>query len=200
MLVALRGWDRDEARARLRDAPDRSGLYQEQVADVVRNLVPDGFTPWRGYDERLHSAAESTTAEKAVTAVAAPAGRRTGPVEVTVPFASEPLQIISRIIPGRVTMTVRGEVDLDTAPQLRQKMTDVLSHGPEASLHLDLSGVSFMDSAGLLALFTARRTARLMGGDLVLTRTSPQVARLLAVTGAELAVGLPDCAKSGVSA
>lgn len=132
--------------------------------------------------------------------LAAPAGRRTGPVEVTMPFASEPLQIISRIIRGRVTMTVRGEVDLDTAPQLRQEMTVRLSHGSERSLHLDLSGVSFMDSAGLLALFTARRTARMLGGDLVLTRTSPQVDRLLTVTGAEFAVELPDGAESGVSA
>jgi len=38
VLVALRGWDPDEARARLRDAPDKSGLYQKQVADVVMNL------------------------------------------------------------------------------------------------------------------------------------------------------------------
>jgi len=33
------------------------------------------------------------------------------------------------------------------------------------------------------ALLVARRTARLLGGDLILTRTSPQVARLLDLLG-----------------
>jgi anti-sigma B factor antagonist len=107
------------------------------------------------------------------------------------PFASQPLQITSRITPGRITMTVRGEVDLDTAPQLGQEMSDRLSHGADPRLYLDLSGVSFMDSAGLLALLTGQRAARLLGGELVLTGTSSQVARLLSVTGAEFAVEVP---------
>ena len=96
-------------------------------------------------------------------------------------FLPEPLQIISRIAPERVTMTVRGEIDMATAQQFRHEMTDFLS--PSAILHLDLSGVTFMDSTGVQAMLVVQRTARLLGGDLVLTRTSPQVARLVDLMG-----------------
>jgi anti-anti-sigma factor len=87
-------------------------------------------------------------------------------------FLVEPLQIISRIAPERVTMTVRGEIDMATAQQFRHEMTDFLSHS--AMLQLDLSGVTFMDSTGVQAMLVVHRTARLLGGDLVITRTSPQ--------------------------
>ena len=80
-------------------------------------------------------------------------------------------------------MVVRGEVDLATAPKLQQALADRLSHGPPSILRLDLSGVSFMDSTGLHALLVAQRAARLLGGDLVLVAISPQVTRLLEITG-----------------
>jgi anti-sigma B factor antagonist len=98
-------------------------------------------------------------------------------------FATEPLQIISRVLPGCVTMIVRGEIDLDTAPQFSHALADRLSNGPSTTLRLDLSGVSFMDSTGLHAMVMGQRLARLLGGDLVLAGTSRQVDRLLAVTG-----------------
>jgi anti-anti-sigma factor len=98
-------------------------------------------------------------------------------------FAPEPLQIISRITPERITMTVRGEIDLATAAQFRDAMTDHLAHGPANVMHLDLSGVSFMDSTGVQAILVVHRTARLLGGELVLARTSPQVARVLDLMG-----------------
>jgi len=109
----------------------------------------------------------------------------------TMSFHPDSFQIISRITPGPVTMAVRGEVDLATAPELRRQMTDRLAHASTSTLHLDLSGVSFMDSSGLLVLLGAQRRARLLGGDVVLTRTSPQVARLLDLAGVPFSVELP---------
>jgi anti-anti-sigma factor len=43
--------------------------------------------------------------------------------------------------------------------------------------------VSFIDCAGVQALLVVQRTAQLLGGDLILTRTSPQVARLVDLLG-----------------
>jgi anti-anti-sigma factor len=100
-------------------------------------------------------------------------------------FATEPLQIVSRVLPGSVTMIVRGEIDVATAPQFSQALTDRLSSGPSATLCLDLSGVSFMDSAGLHAMVMGQRLAQQFDGDLVVTGTSPQVSRLLAIMGVE---------------
>jgi anti-sigma B factor antagonist len=102
-----------------------------------------------------------------------------------VSIASKPLQILSLITPERITMTVRGEIDLATAPQLRHAMTDHLEHG-SASLHLDLSGVTFMDSSGVQAMLAVQRRARPRGSDLILFRSSPQVNRLLELMGLEL--------------
>ena len=98
-------------------------------------------------------------------------------------FVSQDLKIISRIAPERITMTVRGEIDITTAPEFRHAMTDHLWHGPATTLHVDLSGVSFMDSSGVQAMLAVQRTARLMGGGLIVTRTSPHVYRLLSLMG-----------------
>jgi anti-sigma B factor antagonist len=106
------------------------------------------------------------------------------------PFAEAPLQILTEITATSSSMTVRGEVDLATAPQLRHAITDRLSQGPSPTLRLDLGGVSFMDSTGLKVLLAGQRTARLLGGDLVLTAASPQVARLLQIIGAPLTLDI----------
>jgi len=100
-------------------------------------------------------------------------------------FASRPLQIISLVTPERITMIVNGEIDMATAPQFRDAMTDHLGHGSPTSMHLDLSGVTFMDSAGVYAMLAAKRRARLRRSDLVLARSSPRVNRLLDLMGLE---------------
>ena len=109
-------------------------------------------------------------------------------------FVAQDLQIICRITLGRITVTVRGEVDLATAPQLRDQLTDRLADAPAHTLHLDLSGVSFMDSSGLLVLLGTQRRARLLGGDLVLTRTSPSMDRLFDLAGVPFSVDAGDAA------
>ena len=115
-------------------------------------------------------------------------------------FASTPLQILSLITPERTTMTVHGEIDMATAPQLRHVMTNQLRHGLVTSLHLDLAGVTFMDSSGAYALLAVQRTARLLGGDLVLTRSSPQVGRLLALLALESAFPVEPTAATAAGA
>ena len=58
---------------------------------------------------------------------------------------------------------VSGEVDVCTEAQLQQALLQIMrEHG--ARLLLDVSGVSFMDCAGLRALLTTRRRAELHGG------------------------------------
>jgi anti-anti-sigma factor len=54
--------------------------------------------------------------------------------------------------PGVVTIRVRGEIDLATAPQLEACLLDVEGR----VVDLDLSGVTFCDGAGLRVLDQAR--------------------------------------------
>jgi len=110
--------------------------------------------------------------------------------EVTMSFAVTPLKILADVTSTRTTIHVRGEIDLATAPQFRRELEHWLSHGP-SEVWVDLSGVSFMDSAGVHALLIALRTAHLIGSRIALTNTSPQVDRLLAVTGVVLLAARP---------
>jgi anti-anti-sigma factor len=84
------------------------------------------------------------------------------------------------IWPGPV-VTVSGEIDIQSGPQLRDQLLCAMRlHG--ARLALDLTGVTFMDCAGINALLAARRRAQLEGGWLRVIRASPRVERVLELT------------------
>ncbi len=85
--------------------------------------------------------------------------------------------------PGVVTVVVTGEVDLDTAPTVRDEVLRHLREG--ATVHLDLGDVTFMDSSGLHVLLATTRRAALVGAELRLVRVSPRVQRLLVLTGTD---------------
>ncbi|MEW2291277.1 STAS domain-containing protein [Streptomyces sp. NPDC006743] len=81
----------------------------------------------------------------------------------------------------RTTIAVSGEVDLQTCPQLAQAA--FIAATENETLHLDLSGVSFMDSSGLNLLVLLRRRLQAKGGRLTVTGLQPQPAHLLQLTG-----------------
>jgi anti-sigma B factor antagonist len=82
---------------------------------------------------------------------------------------------------GGVTVVTLGEVDLETAPRLREEVLQHLRSG--VTVRLDLGGVTFMDSSGLQALLASFRRASLVGAELQLVRLSSRVQRLLELTG-----------------
>jgi len=81
---------------------------------------------------------------------------------------------------GRTVVTVIGDVDLATAPDLRTRLADLAVRGPH--LVVDLDGVDLLDSTGLGVLVGARRRARQAGGDLALVCSEGRLADLLAAT------------------
>ena len=82
---------------------------------------------------------------------------------------------------GAAVVRVTGEIDILTAPQLRETLLGHLS--PTApNLAVDLSGVTFIDSTGLSVLVNALRRARSFGGDVRLVLPSEQVAKVLELT------------------
>ena len=58
--------------------------------------------------------------------------------------------------PGGVLVTVRGELDMLTVPELRSVLDAVIDGGPRRVV-LDLTEVSFIDSVSLAAIVNARR-------------------------------------------
>lgn len=82
---------------------------------------------------------------------------------------------------GVVVVVVQGEVDLYVAPKFEESLARAgASQAP--SIVVDLDRVDFMDSAGVHVLLQFWNSCRI-GTHLALTPGSPQVRRLLEVTG-----------------
>ena len=75
-----------------------------------------------------------------------------------------------------------GEVDSSSAPALRSRLDEVLDAGV-TELTIDLTGVSFLDSAGLCVLAAAHRRAVPSGIRLRVLASSRAVIRPMQITG-----------------
>jgi anti-sigma B factor antagonist len=78
-------------------------------------------------------------------------------------------------------LTLTGEVDVHTAPALREALIAAEARG--LAVIVDLSGVPFMDSTGLGVLIGALGRAIEDDQRLVLCAVPDRIARLLTVTG-----------------
>ena len=87
-----------------------------------------------------------------------------------------------RTVDGVTIAELAGELDLASATALREELLRLLRPG-SSRLVLDLSRVSFSDASGLAVLIGTGRRARLLGGFLRLAAVSPQVDRVLHLTG-----------------
>ena len=88
-------------------------------------------------------------------------------------------------MPGRV-IRPRGELDLSTAPALRDELLSAVravSVEDCRVIEVDLRDVSFMDVTAVSVLVLARERLVAAGGQLRLTHPARSVARLLALVG-----------------
>ena len=79
-------------------------------------------------------------------------------------------------------VAVSGEIDLFTAPEFKQRMSEPIDAG-RSQLVVDLSGTTFIDSSSLGVLIGAHRRLKLRGGSLVVVCTSDAIAKTFKVTG-----------------
>lgn len=75
-----------------------------------------------------------------------------------------------------------GELDAEDAPAVRHLLAEQILTGG-GSLVLDLSELTFIDSAGLAALIAAHKGTRSAGTSLVLAQPSAAVRKVLSLTG-----------------
>jgi anti-sigma B factor antagonist len=92
------------------------------------------------------------------------------------------LDLSARTASGVTIAELSGEVDIGSAPALREQLLRLLRPG-SSQLVIDLSKVSFCDASGLAVLVSTGRRARLLGGFLRLAAVSPQAGRVLSLTG-----------------
>ncbi|WP_268644894.1 STAS domain-containing protein [Nocardiopsis sp. EMB25] len=92
------------------------------------------------------------------------------------------LKISSRSQDDLAVVTVGGEIDLYTAPQLRSGLLEALEGGARR-LVIDMSRTEFCDSTGISVLLSAMKRSRDKGGDLELVAPKAAVVKVLEVTG-----------------
>ncbi|MFD5818555.1 STAS domain-containing protein [Streptomyces sp. NPDC127038] len=92
---------------------------------------------------------------------------------------------------GIALVTVAGELDVETAPELKDRLADQV-RGGRRHLLLDLSAVPFMDSSGINALLKAHDVAGRAGGGVCLVSPAQAVRRVLDITGVSLAIPSTD--------
>lgn len=85
----------------------------------------------------------------------------------------------------RALITLAGEIDPATAPQVRAALERCLSDGI-TTIDVDLTTVGRCDGSGLRVFLDASRHASGADASLRLHHPSPQTARLLADTGSDL--------------
>jgi anti-sigma B factor antagonist len=81
-------------------------------------------------------------------------------------------------------LAVRGELDLYTAPEFRDKLTELTETSPRG-LVVDLGATTFIDSGACRALLRAARRLASQGGRLVVINRDPEIARMFAMMGLE---------------
>jgi anti-sigma B factor antagonist len=94
----------------------------------------------------------------------------------------EPLSIDLSAEEGGVVLTVKGRVNIDSSPELRDRLLALLQKEFHAALTIDLTGVPYIDSSGLATLVEALKLARAVKTRLRL-RLQERPLYLLQVTG-----------------
>jgi len=89
---------------------------------------------------------------------------------------------LARVGASTHVATVTGELDLYTAPTLRERLWALAEDG-SGTVIVDLSGVSFIDSTALGVLAATAKLLRRHGEELVVATDDPRLVRLLEVTG-----------------
>src|SRR6202050_5032710 len=104
-------------------------------------------------------------------------------------------RIEDRMDRGLSVITVVGEIDVATAPQLRECLHSVIAQG-EATVVLDLLGVTFLDSTALGVLVGALKRCRELGGELHVVVADPRIVKIFEITGLTSVFSIADSLES----
>src|SRR3954452_12217355 len=82
----------------------------------------------------------------------------------------------------RHVVAVRGEIDLFTAPELKQKLTHAIEGG-KTRIVVDLTDTTFLDSTALGVLIVAVKRLRSRDGALAIVNVDEDIAKTFEITG-----------------
>ena len=79
-------------------------------------------------------------------------------------------------------LTLQGEIDVYTAPRLRQSIADLVTAGARLVV-VDMKDIDFLDSTGVGVLVQALRRLQARDGDLVIVVTQEKILKIFDITG-----------------
>jgi len=92
------------------------------------------------------------------------------------------LSVVTRREGVRTVISVTGEIDVYTAPTLRERLNELVAEG-EYHLVVDMAGVDFLDSTGLGVLVGGLKRARSHEGTLQLVCDQEKILKVFRITG-----------------
>ena len=100
---------------------------------------------------------------------------------------------------GIKVVTVEGEIDIYTAPRLRELLIDLASKG-SYQLIVDLEKVGFLDSTGLGVLVGGLKRVRPHDGWLDLACTQERILKIFKITGLTKVFGIYQSVDQAIAA
>ncbi|MGN6252371.1 MAG: STAS domain-containing protein [Marmoricola sp.] len=92
------------------------------------------------------------------------------------------LSLETRDVDGRTIVTVGGEIDVYTAPRLRDEISDLVGQGRHR-LIIDMEKVDFLDSTGLGVLVGGLKKVRAHDGSMELICGQDRLLKIFRITG-----------------
>ena len=100
---------------------------------------------------------------------------------------------------SHAVVDVKGEIDVYTAPKLREKLIELVSEG-SYDVVVNLEGVDFLDSTGLGVLVGALKKVRADGGTLDIVCTQERILKIFDITGLDKVFGLHQSVAQAIAA
>src|SRR3954467_7084798 len=109
------------------------------------------------------------------------------------------LTLATNVVDGATIIAVGGEIDVYTAPKLRDKITELVADGVY-DIIVDMEAVEFLDSTGLGVLVGGLKKVRAHDGSLQLICTQDRLLKIFRITGLAKVFVIHDSADGALAA
>jgi anti-sigma B factor antagonist len=108
------------------------------------------------------------------------------------------LTLSTREADGTTVVAVGGEIDVYTAPRLRDKFTELVASG-SYDIIVDMQNVEFLDSTGLGVLVGGLKKVRAHDGSLDLVCNQDRLLKIFRITGLAKVFVIHDSAEAALA-
>jgi anti-anti-sigma factor len=105
---------------------------------------------------------------------------------------------VSQPSDGLYIVSLTGEMDIATAPELPRRLETLHGAGPH-QIVVDLSNLTFIDSTGINALVVAAKAIRGNGGEMTLVAPTPHTQRVFEIVHLSEVVSIEQSLEAAIA-